>query len=38
MSLKHKLPYWRNKRNLTQRELAEKVCERRKGFLRFNWQ
>ena len=25
MSLKHKLPYWRNKRNLTQRELAEKV-------------
>ena len=25
MSLKHKLPYWRNKRNLTQRELADKV-------------
>lgn len=25
MSLKHNLPYWRHKRNLTQRELAERV-------------
>lgn len=25
MSLKHKIVYWRQKRDLTQRELAEKV-------------
>lgn len=25
MSLKHKIAYWRNKRGLTQRELADKI-------------